>query len=188
MAKTPIWGENSWIYDESEKKKKKRAQELKAEETAKVLKAQKQKEKIRKSKEANEELTNLKDLIEKWVVTQKTVDTAKKVANDPWVDSQETQDILRKIDDIQENEYMKMYIPNSLFISQDEYLKALKDAQQKVKTLQKVDDVLWILAQHITPTSRLGINIFWSFALLLADKNLIRAQEDHIDIKYSLKK
>ena len=187
MPKIPTPGEMWWIYDEENKKKKKKDEELKKEEVAKLLKMQKQKEKISKSVEANEELSHLKDMVEKWVVSSASIKSAKQAASDNSVESQETQDILKKIDSIQENEYMKTYIPKDLFLSKDEYKLAIKDPKQRTQTLQKVDAVLWILAQHINPTSRVGINIFSSFALFLLDKNLIKAQEDHIDIKYSLK-
>lgn len=187
MAKTPVWNEMSWAFDDTEKKKKKKAEELKTQDTEKLIKSQKQKEKIRKSAEANAELSNLKELVEKWVVSEVTVKRAKEAAKDSAVDTQETRDMLWKIEDLQENEYMKKYIPEDLFLSKDEYLRALKDPKQRDSTLQKVDEVLWILAQHINPTSRAGINIFSSFALFLLDKNLIRAQEQHIDIKYALK-
>lgn len=188
MPKTPTGGEMSWILDDSEKKKKKRAQELKTEEQAKLLKSQKVKEKVRKSSEANQELTNLKDLVEKWVVSKQAVKDAKKAAEETTMDNEETRDILQKIDEIQANAYMKKYVPNNLFVSKEEYRKAIKDPTQRAKTLGKVDDVLWILAQHINPTSRVGINIFSAFALFLVDKDLIQAQEHHIDIKFSLKK
>lgn len=186
MSKTPIGGEMSWAFQENENKKRKKNEKVKSSEKEKILKYRKQKEKIQKTVEAHDELNHLRELIESGVVSQNAIEHIEQIAQDPTLEDKEVREIVLKIQEIHENEYMQKYIPKDLFLKKEDYLRALTNPQFAEKVLAKVNEVLWILAQHINPTSRAGINIFASFALFLVDKKLIQAQENHIDIKYSL--
>lgn len=176
----------SWAFQENENKKRKKNEKVKSSEKEKILKYRKQKEKIQKTVEAHDELNHLRELIESGVVSQNAIEHIEQIAQDPTLEDKEVREIVLKIQEIHENEYMQKYIPKDLFLKKEDYLRALTNPQFAEKVLAKVNEVLWILAQHINPTSRAGINIFASFALFLVDKKLIQAQENHIDIKYSL--
>ncbi len=78
------------------------------------------------------------------------------------------------------------YIPKDLRISKDEYMKAVHDDIFRVQMLTKIDSSLTLIANQINPDGMLWLNIF-SWFLAVLDKNLIKVQENTIDVKYSLK-
>jgi uncharacterized membrane protein YebE (DUF533 family) len=53
------------------------------------------------------------------------------IARDGLIDSQEIQEIMTKIDQINDNPEVSRYLPEELRITRDEYLQALKDEEKK---------------------------------------------------------
>jgi len=97
----------------------------------------------------------------------------------------EIEEIFTKIDEIEEIKDIDKYLPKENRISKEEYTKAIYDDIFRIQTLIKIKTALAILSTQINPENWFWINIFKWFLLVL-DKNLIKIQENHIDIKNSL--
>lgn len=177
-----MWIEKSYLNDDERKKAELSEKEVK-DNQKKILEHQKVKEKIRTEVQAEEDLMNLKDLVEKWVISQ---DTAEQITDWMDLDEETIQEIFDKIDEIEEIKDVDQYIPEDLRITKEDYSKALQDDIFRLQTITKLDSALVILANKITPDSAMWINLF-SWFLTVLDKNLIKVQENTIDVKDSLK-
>lgn len=176
-------GIEAWILKESENKKKLLSEKEISENNKKTLDHKKVKEKISVEIESEESLMNLKDLVEKWIITK---ETAEKVIE--WVDIWKDiiKEIFEKIDQMEGIKDISQYIPDELRITKEDYSKALTDDIFRVQTITKLDSALVILSNKINPDSAMWLNLFSGFLTVL-DKNLILVQENTIDVKDSLK-
>lgn len=172
---------------DKEKKEKKLLEQEKNLQMEKIVRQQEQQEKTRKIEETDTQLFHLKEALENHQVDDATLQKIEKISDDNTIDPEEMKEILSMIEDLHEDESQKKYIPDDLRVTIDEYVLALSEPQQRKKTLIKLDTVLGILVQYISPGSGRGINLVGGLTLLL-DKNLIVVQETHIDIKRSLQK
>lgn len=150
----------------------------------KALEHKKVKEKISVEIEAEKQILNLKELVKKWVITNET-----KEKIDNWIDIWEdvVNFIFEKIDEIENVNKIDKYLPKELRITHNEYIKALHDDIFRVQTITKLNSALTLLSNQINPNSLTWLSIF-SWYLLILDKNLIKIQENTIDIKNNLKK
>lgn len=150
----------------------------------KALEHKKVKEKISVEIESEKQILNLKELVDKWVISNET-----KEKIDNWIDIWEdvVNFIFEKIDEIENVNEIDKYLPKELRISHDEYIRALHDDIFRVQTITKLNSALTLLYNQINPNSVTWLSIF-SWYLLVLDKNLIKIQENTIDIKYNLKK
>ncbi len=171
-----------WALKESEKKKKEATEKEISENRKKVLEHQKVKEKISVEVKAEEDLMNLKELVEKGVITK---ETAKKVVEGEGIDEDTVKEIFEKIDGMEEIKDIDDYLPADLRITKEEYQKAIQDDVFRVQTITKLNSALTLLASKINPESAMGLNLF-SWFLTVLDKNLILIQENTIDVKESL--
>lgn len=177
-----MWIESGALNEQEKKKKELSEKELKNNEL-KNIEHQKVKEKISVSIEAEENLLDLKELIEKWIITK---DVAEKIIDwqDIWEDT--IKEIFEKIDQMDEIKDINKYIPDELRVTKEDYSKALTDDIFRVQLLTRLDSSLTLLANKINPDSAMGLNLFSGFLTVL-DKNLIIVQENTIDIKENLK-
>jgi hypothetical protein len=145
---------------------------------------QKRKEIIYSKIETSESLAELEELIKKWIISKEIANKVKK-----WdiINEKEIKEIFKKIDEIEEIKNIDNYLPKELRITKEEYLKALKDKVFRIKTITKLNLALNFIADQLHYEDIWWINIFGSFLWLL-DKNLIKIQENTIDIKDSLEK
>lgn len=173
----------SWAINEEEKKKSKLTEKEKSDNLKKKLEHEKIKEKISVEVEAENKIFDLKELVEKWIISK---ETAKKVTSWENIDEEIINEIFKKIDEMEEIKDIDKYLPANLRINHEEYLKALHDDIFRVQTLTKLDSALIILARQINPNSSMWVNLF-SWFLTVLDKNLITVQEHTIDVKNSLK-
>ncbi len=173
---------------EQEKKKKEKSEKQKIEAQKKVVESQKKQHEAHEHAETDSALAKLKDLIEQHDITldAKTLKSVEKAVSGQELNTDEIEDILEKIDEIENTDDVDNYIPAEIRITKDEYKKALVDDVFRVQMITKLDSALTIIAQNIQPNSWMSLNIFsWYMALL--DKKLISIQENNIDIKDNLK-
>ncbi len=175
-------GIEAWALKESEKKKKEATEKEVSENRKKVLEHQKVKEKISVEVQAEEDLMDLKELVEKGVITK---ETAKKVVEGEEIDENTVKEIFEKIDRMDEIKDIDDYLPADLRVTKEEYQKALQDDVFRVQTITKLNSALTLIASKINPESAMWLNLF-SWFLTVLDKNLILIQENTIDVKESL--
>ena len=176
-------GVESWAMNEEEKKKKALSEKDIKENNKKIIEHQKVKEKISVEIEAEDSLNDLKDLIDKWIITK---ETANKIVEWENIDETTIKEIFEKIDQLEEIKDIDNYLPIELRISRDDYSRALHDDIFRLQTITKLDSALTLIANKINPDSALGLNLF-SWFLTVLDKNLVLVQENTIDIKDNLK-
>jgi len=177
-----MWIESGALNEQEKKKKELSEKELKN-NALKNLEHQKVKEKISVEIEAEESLLDLKELVEKWIITK---DVAEQIVDwkDIWEDA--IKDIFEKIDQMDDIKDINKYIPDELRVTKEDYSKALTDDIFRVQLLTRLDSSLTLIANKINPDSAMGLNLFSGFLTVL-DKNLIIVQENTIDVKESLK-
>lgn len=178
-------GIDASAYNEEEKKKRELSKTEQRKGLEKVAKQQEKKERLHQEEVTHDELENLKNLLEHHEIDDTTIQKVQEISQDATIDTQEMKEIFEMIEDFQNNENQKKYIPDDLQITKEEYASALHDEEQRSKTLVKLDTILWIFADHASPWTMRSINVIGGLSLLL-DKNLIVTQEKHIDIKRSL--
>ncbi len=172
----------AWSLKEEENKKKKISEKQQKENNRKIAEHHKIKEKIWVEIEAEENLLDLKELVELGVISK---ETAEKVASWNDINEEVINDIFEKIDELENIKDIDKYLPPELRISHDDYIKALHDDIFRVQMLTKLDSALTLLAEQINPNSTGWVNLF-SWFLTVLDKNLIIVQENTIDVKDSL--
>lgn len=176
----------TWKLMEDELKKEK----LKKEEFKKSKKEnvefKKQKEKFINIEKSEKELIELKEVLNNSTIDEKTKEILYKAISNEFITEQEIEKIFQKIDEIEQTENIDKYLPKENRITKDEYKKAINDDIFRVQTLTKIKTALTILSSQINPD-----NWFWTWNLfkwflVVLDKNLVKIQENHIDIKCSL--
>lgn len=175
--------EKNNIFNEAEKKKLELTEEELANERKKQIEFQKTKEKINVEIEVEDEIFHLKELVEKWVITK---ETAQKVVEWKDISEDEIKEIFEKIDEIEETKDVDKYLPDNLRISKEDYLNAVNNDIYRVQVITKLDSSLALLSNQINPDSAMWLNLF-SWFLAVLDKNLVKIQENTIDVKDSLK-
>lgn len=172
-----------WVKGKEQEKKNKELSEKEIQEQEeKITEHLKTKEKIKTQIETDDELTNLKDLVEKWVITK---ETAEKIAQWNDIDNKILEEMFDKIEEIEDIKDIDKYLPAELRVSKDEYKQAVENSLKRVVTLTKLNTALTLLADQITWDNTWWLNLF-SWFLSVLDKNLQKVQENTIDIKDSL--
>ena len=178
----------AWILKKEEEKKKKILSEKdKTFEKKKKIDISKNKEKAEKHEQSEKALFELKNLLDNNNLDSNTKDIIEKVINSDIITEEEIKEIFEKIDEIEDNDEVSKYLPKDFRITKEEYKKSINDDIIRVQTLTKLNTALTILSNHINPDSSMWMNLFSGFIAVL-DKNLIRIQENNIDIKNSLEK
>lgn len=176
--------ENSILNSEGENKNNKLTEEEKEAEAKKNIEFKLQKEKIWVEIEVEQEIFQLKEMVDSWMISW---DIANKILSWEQITSEEIKEIFDKIDEIEDIKNIDDYLPRSLRITREEYIKAVKDDIFREKTITKLNTSLVLLSNKINPDSAVWLNLFSWFVTVL-DKNLIRVQENTIDIKNWLRK
>jgi len=175
-------GIEAWSIKEEENKKNKLSEKQIQENNKKTIEYKKVKETIWVEIEAEHDLSNLKDLVDKWVITK---ETAEKIIDKEDIGDDTVKEIFEKIDKMEDIKDIDNYLPQELRISKKDYSRALIDDIFRVQIITKLDSALALLANKITPDSSTGLNLFSGYLTVL-DKNLVIVQENTIDIKDSL--
>ncbi len=179
----------AWKLAEQDKKKKEKSEKQKVKEEKRIIEQQKKKEEIREVVKANELLNILKDLLseENKQLTPEAKQVLEKAISWESLSENEIEEILNKIDEIENIDGIDDYLPKESRITKEEYKKAITDDKNRTKTMKKLDNVLTVLANQANPNSSMWLNLFsWYMAIL--NRRLVRIQDNHIDIKDSLEK
>lgn len=182
-----MWIE-AWVLKDSDKSKKEISEKQKAKieqwtENLKEIKNRERKESEREKEELESNMDEILWLVEKWIISK---ETAKNIVDWKEIDEDIVKEIFEKIDEMEDVKDIDNILPKELRISKDEYIKAMTDDIFRVQTITKIDSALALIAQKITPDSAMWLNLFSGFLTVL-DKNLIKVQENTIDVKDSLK-
>ncbi|MCH2189084.1 hypothetical protein MK079_04635 [Candidatus Gracilibacteria bacterium] len=171
-----------------QEKKKKESEKAKKEAQKKVVESAKKQQEVREHAKTDAALSHLKDLIEHHDIEldAKTLKSVEKAVSGQELDTEDIQEILEKIDEIENTEDVEQYLPDEMRITKEEYKQALVDDVFRVQVVTKIDSALTLIAQNINPNANLSLNIFSGYLAVL-DKKLISLQENHIDIKDNLK-
>lgn len=149
----------------------------------KNMEYEKQKERLFMRIEKAKHLSFLKSLIERGLIG---VSTAKQVLDDTNLDTETIKEIFSKIDEIDAMAEIDTLFPKTYRISQEEYIEAIENNLCREKLLLKINNSLGFIHHSIHPNNTMGIlGSFFGFMMIL-DKNLVRIQENTIDIKRSL--
>lgn len=176
-----MWIE-AWVLNDEEKKEKKLSEKEVKKYFLKTIEYKKVKEKNSVEIESEEKLTNLKELVEKGIISK---DTAEQIIEWEEIWEETIKEIFEKINEIEEIKNIDKYIPKELRITKEDYSKALTDDIFRVQLLKKLNLSLTLIANKINPDSPMWLNLF-SWFLIVLDKNLVVIQENTIDIKENL--
>lgn len=168
---------------EKDKNIEKLSEQEQKEIIVKNMEYEKQKEMLFLRIEKAKNLSFLKSLIERGLIG---VSTAKQVLDDTNLDTEAILEIFTKIDEIESMQDVDVLFPKIYRISQEEYVQAMEDSVFREQILMKINDSLWFIHSSLHPNNTMGIlGSFFGFMTIL-DKNLVRIQENTIDIKRSL--
>ena len=174
-------------FKEQEKQKKKLSEKEKTFAQKKNIDQARKKEKSEKQEHSEKQLFELKEMLNSWKLDSSTENLIEKVIDTDIISEEEIKEIFEKIDEIENNDEILKYLPEDSRITKEEYKKSLTNDITRLQTLTKLNTALTILSNHINPDSSMWMNLFSGFMAIL-DKNLIKIQENNIDIKDSLEK
>ncbi|MDC0506255.1 hypothetical protein OAN96_01520 [Candidatus Gracilibacteria bacterium] len=172
-------------YSDQEKKQLEKSEKLKTAEKKNLLDQQKAKAEIREHIKADEALTRLHDLLDDHDIDLDIADVEHigKALNGEELSHDDIEDILEKIDEIENTQDVDSYLPPEFRISKQQYHDALINDIVRLQTITKIDTALGLLANQATGgDGNMGLNIFSGYMAML-DKKLISIQENHIDMK-----
>lgn len=179
---------NSWILKEESDKNNEKLKKKEAEINKENLeKSKKQKEKIEVQEQAENNLYELKNMLDKWVLDDRTEDLVEDIVEFDVISQKEIEEIFDEIEEIENTKDIDKVIPKTFRITKDDYKKSLTDEVTRKHTIKKINSALSIIVTKINPKSSVWMNIIWWF-LYVIDKKLVKIQENHIDIKNSLNK
>lgn len=167
---------------EAEKKLKEEREAERKAEIAEALRYRRNKEKLLSRLEKDKGLAFLKSMVERDLIA---VSTAEAIVSGDDLDSAVIEEIFQKIDDIEATHEIDRILPAELRITKDEYLTAMKDPDARKDALVKIDAALSYIYASVNPNPLSLLNFFGGFMAAL-DRNLVRVQENTIDIKRSL--
>ena len=166
---------------EKEKRQRELNEEEKKKEIQKKLEYSRDKTEIIEKIDAQKELTYLKSLVERWLIS---VDTARTIVEWKDLDNVQVQEILEKIDEIEEIRDVDKILPKEFRVTKEEYLMALGDSEARQKAMEKLHSALDHIYHSVNPVDMWIIDISW--IILLLNQNLVQVQDHTIDIKRNL--
>ncbi|MDD3302135.1 MAG: hypothetical protein PHN31_01140 [Candidatus Gracilibacteria bacterium] len=179
---------NSGILKEESDKNNEKLKKKEAEINKENLeKSKKQKEKIEVQEQAENNLYELKNMLDKGVLDDRTEDLVEDIVEFDVISQKEIEEIFDEIEEIENTKDIDKVIPKTFRITKDDYKKSLTDEVTRKHTIKKINSALSIIVTKINPKSSVGMNIIGGF-LYVIDKKLVKIQENHIDIKNSLNK
>lgn len=155
-------------------------------EIAKSLEFAKEKKVLLEKIDKDKKLAYLRSMVERWLIKLSTVE---QIIIWEKLTSEEIKEIFDKIDEIEEIKDIDEILPKNLRITKDEYMRALDDIQFIQKIILRIDSSLSYLFQSNKPFASWIMSLFsWLIhSLDHSQDNLIKIQENTIDIKLSLR-
>lgn len=169
----------------AESRNKEISEEEKKREVAKQLEFSHEKQLLLKRIEKNKQLSYLKSLVERGLIT---LPTAQHIIEGDNLDATEIKDIFEKIDELEEMHDIEEILPKRLRLTKEEYLSALEDPILRDKAVQKLDASLDYLRLSSKPAFA-GILSFFSslmHSFSAGNSRVVQIQGDIIDIKRSI--
>jgi len=167
---------------EAEKRTREELEAEKKAEIAETLRFKKNKDKLISRLEKDKGLAFLKSMVERDLIE---ISTAEAIMSGEDLDSKVIEEIFDKIDEIESTHDIDRILPADFRVSKNEYLVAMKDSGARKETLLKIDASLAYIYNSFHPHPLSVLNFFGGFMAAL-DRNLVRVQENTIDIKRSL--
>jgi len=180
-------GIESWKLAEEEKKKKEKSEKEKKQEMQRIIEEERKKKEAREKKENTDVLKRLEEMLEDWELSQDEIKELKQIVENVDISEDQVEEILEKIEEIENIEDVDKYLPKEFRITAEEYKQSLTDDLVRLKTLTKLNTASTILAEQLNPDSSTWMNLF-SWYMIILDKNLVKVQENTIDVKQSLQK
>lgn len=179
-------GREASKYSEAEKKLKNLTEEdIKAEEK-KLLFTEKKKAELKEYIKTDEALIKLHDLLDSHDIELDIADVEhiQKSLDGEELSHDDIEDILEKIDTIENSDEIDKYLPPELRITKQEYHNALVNDEARQQIIKKLDSALTVISTQTTgwTTANLSANVFSGYMAML-DKQLIAIQEHHIDMQ-----
>lgn len=176
-------GIESWAFAEESKKLEKKKKEIDEKEyKEKMLEIKKAKE---SDKEDDDRINELNSLLENSYIDTSTKIILEKIIKSEDISQEEIEMIFQKIEEIENIDDIDKFLPKELRITKEDYNRAINDDIYRQHMFVKIDDALWILYEQIKPNLGFWMNLLRWYMVVL-DKNLIKIQENNIDIKHSL--
>ena len=169
---------------ESERKIREKTEEERKLEIARELERRHEKERLFEIFEKDKKLAFLKTMIEKGLINPTT---AEAIITGVELRPEEIEDIFAKIDEIENVKDVDKILPKELRVSRDEYIAALQSTENRTALLTKIDHSLGYLYQVVHPYDFSIVDFFSGFFTAI-NHNLVKVQENTIDIKRSLQK
>ena len=170
---------------ENEKKRLEKTEKQKTSEKKALLDQQKKKAEVREHIKADEALMKLHNLLDNHDIDLDIADVEHigKALDGEELNHDDIEDILEKIDEIENMEGVDKYLPVEFRVTKQQYHDALVNDITRTQVITKIDTALGLLAQQATGgDGNMGLNIFSGYMAML-DKKLISIQENHIDMK-----
>lgn len=168
-------------FGEKEKQIKEFDEKLEKEKIKEKLEYGKEKQKLMDTIDASKNLTYLKSLVEKWLIS---MEVAKTIVEWKEFNNVQIEEIMGKIDEIEGVENIDKILPKDLRITKEEYIKALEDSIFREKIVTKLNWALDYMYQTSWDMNSWIINI--SSMITLLNESLVKVQDHTIDIKRSL--
>lgn len=168
-----------------DQEKKLKTEAERKEEIAKSLEFSKEKQEVLERIGKKKELAFLKSLVERGLLG---LHAAQIIASNDSLESEDIESIFEKIDAIESVPEIDKMLPGHLRLTKDEYAEAVENTDARTAALEKIDAALTHLYEYGNPngaTATLGV--FFS-GFMMMGKNLVKVQENTIDIKDSLLK
>lgn len=169
---------------EKERKIREKTEEERKIEITQEIERRHEKERLFEIFEKDKKLTFLKAMIERGLIQP---NTAEAMITGEDLEVEEIEMIFEKINEIEDVKNIDDILPKELRVNRDEYVAALKDEEVRVKLLTKIDASLGHLYQIAHPND-FSIVDFFSHFIGALNRNLVKVQENTIDIKRSLQK
>lgn len=180
-----MWKETK-KYSENETQNKILSEEEQKVEQARLLHVEKKKAELKEHIKTDEALTKLHDLLDNHDVELDIADVEhlQKALSGDELNHDDIEDILEKIDTIENSDDIDKYLPPELRLTKQEYHNALINDAQREATIQKLDSALTVLSHNLIGwwVASSGANIFWWYMAML-DKQLVAIQDHHIDMQ-----
>ena len=182
-----MWVE-AWALKDDESKKIKKNEKLKKIDTDEQKEKQTKNKEIRENIKIEEAMHHMKDMIndENLDLSLDQVQLIEKVISGDEITGEMIEEILEKINEIENTEDIDKYLPKESRITSEEYKRALTNDVFRVQIITKLDAALTILSTQVSWDASAWLNLFSGYMAML-DKKLVKIQENHIDIKESLK-
>lgn len=168
-------------FSEKERKIKEFNESEEKEKIKKRLAFEKEKKEVLHKLESAQNLSYLKSLIDRWLIS---INVAKTVIEWWNFDNIQIEEIFEKIDEIENIKKIDRYLPKELRLTKEEYLGALENKDLRQQSIGKLNDALDYIYHSTHPFNSSFINL--SYIIVLLNQNLSKIHTNSIDIKRSL--